>query len=221
MNNTVIKKEELELREGIFLGDFLNIFDSIFAKMIDISQWRTSIGLWYHSTQRTSTNGGLLWSERSLDVDDGYLATLSLILFISLLLILAGDIELNPGPTGIILVLKHYYIFMSLPFTSIELTSSNALQLLIDNDFNIKDKWIELITLLCVSLEERERLETMASSDQDFHHALEEGLQLWITSTTDPSWKELISAVENCGDMDIATTMRKQLETKEEGMCSM
>ena len=80
--------------------------------MIDISQWRTSIGLWYHSTQRTNTDGGLLWSRRSGDVDDGYLATLSLILFISLLLILAGDIELNPGPTGIILVLKHDYIYV-------------------------------------------------------------------------------------------------------------
>ena len=80
--------------------------------MIDISQCRASIGLWYHSTQRTNTDGILLWSERSRDVDDGYLATLSLILFISLLLILAGDIELNPGPTGIILVLKHDYIYV-------------------------------------------------------------------------------------------------------------
>ena len=100
------------------------------------------------------------------------------------------------------------------------MTSSNAVQFLIDNDFNIKDKWIELITLLRVSLEERERLETMASSDQDFHHALEEGLQWWITNNTDPSWEELISAVENCGDKDVATNMRKQIETKE-GICSM
>ena len=110
---------------------------------------------------------------------------------------------------------------MSLSFISIELTSSNAVQLLIDNGFNIKDKWIELITLLRVSLEERERLETMASSDQDFHHALEEGLQLWITNNTDPSWEELVSAIENCGDKDIAIKMREQLKTKEEGICSM
>ena len=110
---------------------------------------------------------------------------------------------------------------MSLSFTSIELTSSNVLQLLIDSGFIIKDKWIELITLLRVPLEERERLETMASSDQDFHHALEEGLQWWIDNSTDPSWEELISAVENCGDKDIATKMRKQVEIKEEGMYSM
>ena len=72
--------------------------------MMDISQWRASIGLWYHSTQRTNTDGGLLWSGRSGDVDDIYLALLSLILFITSLLILAGDIELNPGPAGIIFV---------------------------------------------------------------------------------------------------------------------
>ena len=194
--------------------------DSIFAKMIDVSQWRASIGLWYHSPQRTNSDGRLQWSERSGDVDDGYLTTLSLILFISLLLILSGDIELNPGPTGIIFVLKHDY-FMSLLFISIELTSSNAIQFLIDNDFNVKDKWIELIILLHVALEERERLQTMANSDQDFYHVLEEGLQWWIINNAKPSWEELISAVEICGDNDVATKMREQLETKEESMCSM
>ena len=64
--------------------------------MIDVSQWRASIGLWYHSTQRINTDKVLLWSGRSGDVNDGYLASLSLILFITSLLILAGDIELNP-----------------------------------------------------------------------------------------------------------------------------
>ena len=110
---------------------------------------------------------------------------------------------------------------MSLLFISIELTPTNAVQFLVDNGFNIKDKWIELITLLRVSLEERERLETMASRDQDFHEVLKEGLQWWITNSADPSWKELISAVENCGDKDVATNMRKQIEIKEEGLCSM
>ena len=81
--------------------------------MIDVSQWRASIGLWYHSTQRTNANSRLLWSGRSGYVDDGYLASLFLILFITSLLILAGDIELNPGPIGTILVLKHDYILCS------------------------------------------------------------------------------------------------------------
>ena len=57
----------------------------------------------------------------------------------------------------------------------------------------------------------------MASSDQDYHFALEEGLQWWITKSTDPSWEELISAVENCGDNNIAAIMKRQLDIKNEG----
>ena len=96
------------------------------------------------------------------------------------------------------------------------MTSSNALRLLVKSGFVVKDKWTELTILLGVSLEERRRLKTMASSDQDYHFALEEGLQWWITNSTDPSWEELISAVENCGDKDIAVIMRE--EVKSEGI---
>ena len=97
------------------------------------------------------------------------------------------------------------------------MTSSNVLRLLVRSGFCVKDKWTELTSLLGVSLEERRRLKTMASSDQDYHFALEEGLQWWITNSTDPSWKELISAVENCGDKDIAVIMRRQLDIMDEG----
>ena len=58
----------------------------------------------------------------------------------------------------------------------------------------------------------------MASSDQDYHFVLEEGLQWWITNGADPSWEKLISAVESCGDVEIATTLRRQLGFKEEGI---
>ena len=58
----------------------------------------------------------------------------------------------------------------------------------------------------------------MASSDQDYHFALEEGLQWWITNSTEPSWEELISAVEDCGDKDVAAIMRRQLDIKDEGI---
>ena len=80
----------------------------------------------------------------------------------------------------------------------------------------MKDKWTELTSLLGVSLEERKRLKTMASSDQDYHFALEEGLQWWITNSTDPSWEELILAVENSVDEGIAAKMRQ--EVKSEGI---
>ena len=97
------------------------------------------------------------------------------------------------------------------------MTSSNALRLLVKSGFVVKDKWTELTSLLGVSLEERKRLKTMASSDQDYHFALEEGLQWWITNSTEPSWKELISAVESCGDQDIATKLKQQLDITNEG----
>ena len=107
---------------------------------------------------------------------------------------------------------------MMFQFTSIELTSNNALRLLVKCGFVIEDKWSKLTSLLGVSLEEREKLKTMASSDQDYHFALEKGLQWWITNGTAPSWEELVSAVEYCADVDIATTLRKQLDIKDEGI---
>ena len=98
------------------------------------------------------------------------------------------------------------------------MTSSNALRLLVKSGFVVKDKWTKLTSLLGISLEERRRLKKMASCDQDYHFALEKGLQWWITNSTDPSWEELISAVENCGDKDIAAIMRRQLDIKGEGI---
>ena len=98
------------------------------------------------------------------------------------------------------------------------MTSNNALKHLVKSGFIIVDKWTKLTSLLGVSLEERRKLKTMASSDQDYHFALEEGLQWWITNGNAPSWEELISAVESCGDKDVATTLRRQLDIKDEGI---
>ena len=98
------------------------------------------------------------------------------------------------------------------------MTSNNAIRLLSKSGFVIEDKWTKLTSFLGVSLEERRRLKTMANSDQDYHFALEEGLQWWITNGTAPSWEELISAVESCGDKDVATTLRGQLDIKDEGI---
>ena len=67
--------------------------------MIDTCQWRIAIGLWYcHQIPYTTKKGTTidisgwvksLWS--------GYEGGGNLVLFF-LLLILSGDIELNPGP---------------------------------------------------------------------------------------------------------------------------
>ena len=77
--------------------------------MIDLFQWRASIGSWYchliphatkksHSTHTTDIPG---WIKSLLmSGEEGGCSTLifSLALFLLLLLILSGDVEQNPGP---------------------------------------------------------------------------------------------------------------------------
>ena len=73
--------------------------------MIDISQWRTSIGLWgcchisccTHSKKIANTETSI-WIDGATIVRKIKDLTFSLGVFLSLLLILSGDIELNPGP---------------------------------------------------------------------------------------------------------------------------
>ena len=82
--------------------------------MIEICQWRANIGLWnchqipYTTKTTTSTTDIPGWIKSLLMSGDegGGILVFSLVLFLLLLLILSGDIELNPGPkTG-----KHYNI---------------------------------------------------------------------------------------------------------------
>ena len=72
--------------------------------MIDICQWRGSIGLWcYHKNNLWGTST-LVASGEVLPKNQAgsYNLMSSLVVFPFLLLILSGDIELNPGPkTGI------------------------------------------------------------------------------------------------------------------------
>ena len=73
--------------------------------MIDISQWRACIGLWYchqipYTTKKTPSTDTTGWIKSLLMSGDDGGGTLifSLVLFLLLLLILSGDVELNPGP---------------------------------------------------------------------------------------------------------------------------
>ena len=200
--------------------------------MIDISQWRASIGFWYGhqilcTTGIQTSSSTTLWVESlwsgGLGDEAGGNLTFSFFFFLVLLLILSGDIELNPGPkTGIYKYYLESCMNISL-FTSTELTSTNALRLLVKNGFIVEDKWTKLTSLLGVSLKERKRLETMASSNQDYHFALEQSLQWWITNSIDPSWEKLVSSVESCGDMNVqvANMMKRQVDTKDEGIGSI
>ena len=69
--------------------------------MIDLCQWRASVGLWNCCkwsccVRKSSTLKGGWVLGRSKEKSKK--PTISLILFLSVLLILAGDVELNPGP---------------------------------------------------------------------------------------------------------------------------
>ena len=73
--------------------------------MIDVSQWRISIGLWhcYHipcNAASGAVNCAPVWVESLLCSVNGGVTNLifSLVMFLLLLLILSGDVELNPGP---------------------------------------------------------------------------------------------------------------------------
>ena len=73
--------------------------------MIDISQWRVSIGLWACCQISYSTHSKETPNTKSSSRIDGVTMirkikdlTFSLGVFLSLLLILSGDVELNPGP---------------------------------------------------------------------------------------------------------------------------
>ena len=87
--------------------------------MIDICQWRASIGLWachqisYSTCSKVSPNAdnstidGLTTIRRIKDL------TYTLGLFLLLLLILSGDVELNPGPkTGNLLKNNLYTLYL-------------------------------------------------------------------------------------------------------------
>ena len=52
----------------------------------------------------------------------------------------------------------------------------------------------------------------MATNDHDYYCALEEGIQWWIDNGTNVSWNELISAIEDCGDCNIATKIKREIE---------
>ena len=66
--------------------------------MIDICQWRVSIGLWYpHQVSYTANTTSVPVGWTLSNCSTVHL-TISLVVFLLLLLILSGDVELNPGP---------------------------------------------------------------------------------------------------------------------------
>lgn len=74
-----------------------------------------------------------------------------------------------------------------------------------------------------MSLDERKRLRESGRISDNYNLILEEALDWWITHSSQPSWEELVRAVDDCGERNIAYEMRKKLnmEDNEYGMFTL
>ena len=87
--------------------------------MIDISQWRVAIGLWNCCQVLICCSSTL---KGGCTLSNCFILSISLIILITFLIVLSGDVELNPGPPKqcelsmhkytdavYVIVITHYY----------------------------------------------------------------------------------------------------------------
>ena len=87
------------------------------------------------------------------------------------------------------------------------------MNILQQSGFNIPEKWNRLAGIIGISISERKRLREEAQTTQDYHFALEQALDSWISNTPQSSWEGLLSAVEQCEtDGNIESKLRKLLD---------
>ena len=96
-----------------------------------------------------------------------------------------------------------------------DITPGKAVVLLSDCGFNFKSNWSRLTSILNVPVEVKGKMRAIIKEDETYDYAIEIALDWWIKSTSEASWKELISSVDKCGQKDTAHAMRKKLN--EEG----
>ena len=63
-----------------------------------------------------------------------------------------------------------------------------------------------------MSLDERKRLKESGRISENYNLILEEALDWWIAHSSQPSWEELVRAVNDCGERDTAYKMKKRLQ---------
>ena len=96
---------------------------------------------------------------------------------------------------------------------TLELTANEALNILQQSGFNIPEKWNRLAGIIGISISERKRLREEAQTTHDYHFALEQALDSWISNTPQSSWEGLLSAVEKCDtDENVVSTLRRLLD---------
>ena len=95
---------------------------------------------------------------------------------------------------------------------NLELTANEALNILQQSGFNIPEKWNRLAGIIGISIAERKRLTEETQTTQDYHFALEQALDSWISNTPQSSWERLLTAVEKCEtDGNVVSTLRRLL----------
>ena len=66
------------------------------------------------------------------------------------------------------------------------------------------------MVLIGISISERKSLRDETQTTQDYHFALEQALDSWITNAPQASWEGLLSAVEQCeNDSNVICTLRR------------
>ena len=100
---------------------------------------------------------------------------------------------------------------------TLELTANEALNILQQSGFNIPEKWNRLAGNIGISIVERKRLTEEAQTTKDYHFALEQALDSWISNTPQSSWERLLTAVEKCEtDGNVVSTLRKLLDVDDQ-----
>ena len=82
-------------RRGLLALPLLIQFALISVNMIDISQWRVAIGLWNCCRVLICCSSTL---KGGCTLSNCLILSISLVVLITFLIILSGDVELNPGP---------------------------------------------------------------------------------------------------------------------------
>ena len=86
------------------------------------------------------------------------------------------------------------------------------MNILQQSGFNIPEKWNRLAGIIGISISERKNLLDEAQTTQDYHFALEQALDSWITNAPQASWEGLLSAVEQFEtDSNVICTLRRLL----------
>ena len=81
-------------------------------------------------------------------------------------------------------------------------------------------KWHELGTTLGLKLSQLDRIEEEAHFDVE-EHCRVKVLDEWMRNTPRPSWKLIVDALKEMGEMDLAMNIQQKYIHREPGRCEL